>query len=88
LFTEKLLLEITSKVRLEFVGGILIVGEGIFDGSADESPRETQYDFAPPSRLPKRKFNAKELNPLIIVNKNISRSAKFINLFSVCLWKG
>jgi hypothetical protein len=76
----------------------LIIGEGIFepdgrvssdlDGSADESPRETQYDFAPPSRLPKRKFNTKELNPLIIVNENISRSAKFINLFSVLLWKG
>jgi hypothetical protein len=74
---------------------MLMVGEGIFepdgrvssdpDGSADESPRETQYDFAPPSRLPKRKFTTKELKPLTIVNENISRSAKFVNLFSVHL---
>jgi hypothetical protein len=53
------------------------------DGSEDDSPRETHYDFAPPSRLPKRKFTSNELKPLIIVNENISRSTKFYNLFSV-----
>jgi hypothetical protein len=47
----------------------------------DQSTR-LQTDFAPPNRV-NRKFMAKELRPLVIVNENISRTAKFYNLFTV-----
>jgi hypothetical protein len=40
-------------------------------------------DFAPPSRLPNRKFNTRQLKRLVILDENVSRSAKFYNLFSV-----
>jgi len=44
---------------------------------------EVRRDFAPPSRLLNRKFNARELRPLIILNENIPWFAKRYNLFAV-----
>jgi len=40
-------------------------------------------DYAPPSHMPNRTFNARELKPLVILNEHISCRAKFYNLFTV-----
>lgn len=53
------------------------------DGENEVAPTQVQRDFAPPSRLPPRKFTMRELRPLVIANENVSRTTKFYNLFTV-----
>ena len=74
----------------------LTLGTGTYDADWGVSSDQESYgdrdsptidhdhrDYAPPSRMPNRKFNTRELKPLVILNQHISRSAKFYNLFTV-----
>ena len=57
--------------------------ESVEDGGNEAAHHQVQRDFAPPSRLPNRKFTTRELKPLIIGNENVTRTAKFYSLFTV-----
>src|ERR1700754_1678666 len=69
----------------------IIVGTGTYEADWGVSDRGSSEDegvsnYAPPSRVPRRRFTTNELKPLMIVNETVSRTAKFYNLFSVfCL---
>ena len=61
-------------------------GTGTFEsdwGFSSDHEEEDKRDFAPPSRVPRKRFNTTELRPLIMADESISRTAKFYNLFSV-----
>ena len=72
---------------------ILTAGTGTFEGDwgVFSSPDDGKFsplpqDFAPPSRPTQgRRISSRELKPLLIVNENISRAAKFYDLFIVPL---
>jgi hypothetical protein len=53
------------------------------DRGASKDVEQIRKDFAPPSRPPNRKLASKGMKPLVIVNENISRTAKFYSLFIV-----
>lgn len=59
--------------------------ENFEDEESDSGRDQIQRDFAPPSR-PLRRFNSREVQPLITLKEHISRSAKFYNLFTVFLF--
>ena len=65
------------------IGEFPLDQESFEDGGNEVAPDQIQRDFAPPSRLPTRKFTTRELKPLITANENISRTAKFYSLFTV-----
>lgn len=72
---------------------IVTIGTGTFEGdwgvfSSPDDGRESPLpqDFAPPARsMQSRKIISRELKPLLIVDENISRAAKFYDLFIVSL---